>query len=101
MISLQHKLSLPCISGADLSLQSILSHVPKHNDHTKIKLFILIYAPALKDSVIETATARPPASLSSSFSMVGHEQTMTPGDEVKNPLYELIQDCSQFHESTC
>lgn len=74
-------------TGANSSLQSILSHIPKHNDHAKIKLFILIYAPALKDSVIETATTRPPASLSSSFSVVGHEQALTPGDEGKNPLY--------------
>ncbi|KAJ4410027.1 hypothetical protein N0V82_009332 [Gnomoniopsis sp. IMI 355080] len=65
---------------------SILSHIPKQNDHSKIKLFILIYAPGLKDTVTETATTRPPASLSSSFSMVGNEQALTPGDEAKNPL---------------
>lgn len=75
-----------CTSVADLRLQSILSHIPKQNDHSKIKLFILIYAPGLKDSVTETATTRAPASLSSSFSMVGHEQAVTPGDEVKSPL---------------
>lgn len=78
--------SPPCISSADLGMQSILSHIPKHNDHSKIKLFILIYAPGLKDSVTETATTRPPASLSSSFSMVGHDQALTPGDETKSPL---------------
>lgn len=77
----------PHVSGADLSLQSILSHIPKQNDHDKIKLFILIYAPGLKDSVTETATTRPPASLSSSFSMVGHEQALTPGDEGKSPPF--------------
>lgn len=76
--------SPPCISGADLRTQSILSHIPKQNDHSKIKLFILIYAPSLTDSVTETATTRPPASLSSSFSMVGNEQAMTPVDEAKN-----------------
>lgn len=75
-----------CISVADLRLQSILSHIPKQNDHSKIKLFILIYAPGLKDTVTETSTTRPPASLSSSFSMVGHEQAVTPGDEMKSPL---------------
>lgn len=77
----------PYTSGADLSLQSILSHIPKQNDHSKIKLFVLIYAPGLKDTVTETAVTRPPASLSSSFSVVGHEQTMTPGDEGKSPLF--------------
>lgn len=74
-----------CISGADPRVQSILSHIPKHNDHSKIKLFILIYAPGLKDTVTETSATRPPASLSSSFSMVGHEQVLTPGDEMKSP----------------
>lgn len=73
-------------SGADQILQSILSHIPTHNDHAKVKLFILIYAPGLKDSVIETATTRAPASLSSSFSVVGHEQVAAPGDEGKNPM---------------
>lgn len=73
-------------SDADLETQSILSHIPKHNDHSKIKLFILIYAPGLKDAATETVTNRPPASLSSSFSMVGNEQALTPGDEAKSPL---------------
>lgn len=80
------KSSPPCTSVADLRMQSILSHIPKHNDHSKIKLFILIYAPGLKDTVTETASTRPPASLSSSFSMVGHDQAVTPGDETKSPL---------------
>lgn len=80
------RFSPPCTSVADLRMQSILSHIPKHNDHSKIKLFILIYAPGLKDTVTETASTRPPASLSSSFSMVGHDQAVTPGDEAKSPL---------------
>lgn len=80
------KYSPPCTSVADLGMQSILSHIPKHNDHSKIKLFILIYAPGLKDTVTETVSTRPPASLSSSFSMVGHDQAQTPGDEGKSPL---------------
>lgn len=76
----------PHISDADLDMQSILSHIPKHNDHSKIKLFILIYAPGLKDPATEAITTRPPASLSSSFSIVGNEQAQTPGDEAKSPL---------------
>ncbi|PSS00571.1 hypothetical protein BD289DRAFT_479452 [Coniella lustricola] len=64
---------------------SILSHIPKHNDHSKIKLFVLIYAPTLKDSVAEASSNRPPASISSSFSMVGQEQVLTPGDEMRSP----------------
>ncbi|ROW17186.1 hypothetical protein VPNG_01147 [Cytospora leucostoma] len=64
---------------------TILSHIPKHNDFSKIKLFILIYAPGLKDTVTGTPNIRPP-SLSSSFSIVGNEQSQTPGDEVKSPL---------------
>ena len=67
-------------------MQSILSHIPKHNDFSKIKLFILIYAPGLKDSGTETTGSRPPPSLSSSFSMVGHESAQTPGSETKSPL---------------
>lgn len=77
------KYSPPCISVADLGTQSILSHIPKHNDHARIKLFILIYAPGLKDTVADTAA---PASISSSFSMVGHDQAQTPGDESKSPV---------------
>ncbi|KAH8778876.1 hypothetical protein F5883DRAFT_221720 [Diaporthe sp. PMI_573] len=65
---------------------SILSHIPKHNDFSKVKLFILIYAPGLKDTVTETTGTRAPASLSSSFSVVGPEQALTPGDEVKSPI---------------
>ncbi|KUI55267.1 hypothetical protein VP1G_02597 [Cytospora mali] len=75
----------PCTSDADLRTQSILSLIPKQNDLSKIKLFILIYAPGLKDTVTETSSTRPPASLSSSFSMVGNE-TQTPGSESKSPL---------------
>ncbi|KUI67819.1 hypothetical protein VM1G_03472 [Cytospora mali] len=65
---------------------SILSLIPKQNDLSKIKLFILIYAPGLKDTVTETSSTRPPASVSSSFSMVGNEQAQTPGSESKSPL---------------
>ncbi|KAF4466655.1 peroxin Pex22 [Fusarium albosuccineum] len=66
---------------------SILSHISRHNDFSKIKLFVLIYAPGLKDAAMDTTTSNlPPTSLSSSFSNIGHDQAQTPGDEAKNPL---------------
>ncbi|KPM45655.1 hypothetical protein AK830_g871 [Neonectria ditissima] len=65
---------------------SILSHIPRQNDFSQIKLFVLIYAPGLKDTTTDTATSNlPPPSLSSSFSNIGHDQ-VTPGEESKNPL---------------
>lgn len=68
--------------------QSILSHIPRNTDFSRVKLFILIYSPGLKDSAIETpASNLPPASLSSSFSNISHNQAQTPGDENKSPLY--------------
>ncbi|PMB73841.1 hypothetical protein BM221_001267 [Beauveria bassiana] len=66
---------------------SILSHIPRHNDFSRIKLYVLIYAPNLKDNALDTATSnRPPPSLSSSFSNIGHDQAQTPGEESKNPI---------------
>ncbi|TQW03555.1 peroxin Pex22-like protein [Cordyceps javanica] len=47
---------------------SILSHIPRHNDFSRIKLFVLIYAPDLKDNALENAT------------------TQTPGEETKSPI---------------
>ncbi|KAG6060953.1 hypothetical protein E4U17_003023 [Claviceps sp. LM77 group G4] len=34
-------------------LASILSHIPRHNEFDKIKLYILIYAPDLKESALD------------------------------------------------
>ncbi|KAI5458145.1 hypothetical protein BGZ63DRAFT_392725 [Mariannaea sp. PMI_226] len=65
---------------------SILSHIPRHTDFSRTKLFVLIYAPDLKDTTMDTSTSNlPPPSLSSSFSNIGHDQ-VTPGEESKNPL---------------
>ncbi|KAI1471028.1 uncharacterized protein F4812DRAFT_412523 [Daldinia caldariorum] len=65
---------------------SILSHIPRNVDFSKIKLFVLIYAPGLKDSALEASSGNhPPASLSSSFSNIANEQSQTPGDEAKSP----------------
>ena len=66
--------------------QSILSHIPRHNDFAAIKLFVLIYAPGLKDQPLDASNNLPPASLSSSFSNIGHDQAQTPGDEAKSPM---------------
>lgn len=64
----------------------MLSHIPQKNDFSKIKLFILIYAPGLKDAAMDASTSNlPPPSLSSSFSNVGHDQAQPLGDESKNP----------------
>ncbi|KAG8675701.1 hypothetical protein FPOAC1_001688 [Fusarium poae] len=66
---------------------SILSHIPRHIDHSKVKLFVLIYAPGLKESALDTANSNlPPPSLSSSFSNIGHDQVQTPAEESKNQL---------------
>lgn len=68
-------------------LVSILSHIPRNTDFSKIKLFILIYSPGFKDPAPEApASNLPPPSLSSSFSNIGHEQVQTPGSETKSPL---------------
>ncbi|KAK6955976.1 hypothetical protein Daesc_003623 [Daldinia eschscholtzii] len=65
---------------------SILSHIPRNTDFSKIKLFVLIYAPGLKDSALESSASNlPPASLSSSFSNIANEQSQTPGEEAKSP----------------
>ncbi|KAI2784159.1 hypothetical protein F4815DRAFT_271031 [Daldinia loculata] len=65
---------------------SILSHIPRNIDLSKIKLFVLIYAPGLKDSALEASASNlPPASLSSSFSNIANEQSQTPGEEDKSP----------------
>ncbi|KAI0163472.1 hypothetical protein BJ166DRAFT_526434 [Pestalotiopsis sp. NC0098] len=74
---------------------SILSHIPRNTDFSRVKLFILIYSPGLKDSAIETpASNLPPASLSSSFSNISHNQAQTPGDENKSPLLKSNGDAA-------
>ncbi len=61
----------------------MLSHIPRQNDFSKIKFYILIYAPGLKDPSLDAANNLPPASLSSSFSNIGHDQVQSPKDEGK------------------
>jgi hypothetical protein len=65
--------------------QSILSHIPRQLDFSKIKLYVLIYAPNLKDSALDASTNLPPPSLSSSFSNIDHAQAQT-SEEARSPL---------------
>lgn len=71
--------------------QSILSHIPKNINYSKIKLFVLIYAPGLKDTAVEASTGElPPASVSSSFTNIDHAQAQSPKDE-KSPMYVTLR----------
>ncbi|KAL7943789.1 hypothetical protein V8C42DRAFT_328446, partial [Trichoderma barbatum] len=75
---------------------SILNHIPRHNDLSSIKLFVLIYAPGLKDSTVDAATSnRPPPSVSSSFSNVGYDQAQTP--EAKSPVLGATAENTLFN----
>ncbi|RDA92007.1 hypothetical protein CP533_6036 [Ophiocordyceps camponoti-saundersi (nom. inval.)] len=79
---------------------SILSHIPSQNDLSAIKIYVLIYAPELKDTALETtATTMPPVSLSSSFSNIGHDQAQSPDADARtsppassggSPLFQAI-----------
>lgn len=64
---------------------SILSHIPKNIDFNKVKLFVLIYAPGLKDHPLDQNADVKPPSLSSSFSNIGPGDAQTPAEE-KSPL---------------
>lgn len=66
--------------------QSILSHIPRQTDFSKVKLYILIYAPNLKDTALDATSNLPPASLSSSFSNIDHAQALPAADEARSPL---------------
>ncbi|QSZ30724.1 hypothetical protein DSL72_000282 [Monilinia vaccinii-corymbosi] len=58
---------------------SILSHLPRKTDFSKIRLFVLIFAPGLTEHPLDTASGKPGGSLSSSFSNID------PGDDVHTP----------------
>lgn len=64
---------------------SILSHLPRNTNFSKIRLFVLIYSPTLKDHPLDVSSGRP-GSLSSSFSNIGHEQAQSPGEEGQKTL---------------
>jgi len=64
---------------------SILSHIPSQLDHSKIKLYVLVYAPNLKDTSLDASSNLPPPSLSSSFSNIDHAQAQV-SEEARSPL---------------
>ncbi|KAI5860353.1 hypothetical protein GGS23DRAFT_581068 [Durotheca rogersii] len=77
---------------------SILSYIPRDVDFSTTKLFVLIYAPGLKDSALEASSGNlPPASLSSSFSNIANDQDQTPGEESKSPMLSVHSVNSPFH----
>ncbi|CAG8961155.1 hypothetical protein HYFRA_00002698 [Hymenoscyphus fraxineus] len=61
---------------------SILSHLPSNTDISAIRLFVLIYAPGLKEHPLDAAQ-KAQGSLSSSFSNIEHEQTQSPTTEAE------------------
>ncbi|SPQ20577.1 fb7dd7d8-acc8-4d4e-a0a0-88386be81fff [Thermothielavioides terrestris] len=64
---------------------SILSHIPRQLDFSKVKLYVLIYAPYLKDAALDATSNLPPPSLSSSFSNIDHTQAQIT-EEARSPL---------------
>ncbi|TEA15848.1 hypothetical protein C8034_v002007 [Colletotrichum sidae] len=77
---------------------SILSHIPRYTDFSNIKLFVLIYAPGLKEPAGEPTSNLPPPSLSSSFSNIEHHQAQTPGeDSAKSPLMNASPTSPAFN----
>jgi hypothetical protein len=73
------------LQNADSRGQSILSHIPRSTDFSKIKLYVLIYAPSLKDTALDASSNLPPPSLSSSFSNIDHAQAQAT-EEARSPL---------------
>jgi len=76
---------------------SILTHLPKHIDFSRVRLFVLIYSPDLKEHPLDATSSKPPGSLSSSFSNIGHEQAHTPSEEVDRPLVPLSPATPAFN----
>ncbi|MCJ1315004.1 hypothetical protein MMC15_000318 [Xylographa vitiligo] len=66
---------------------SILSHLPDHIDDD-CRVFILIYSPDLKKHPLgaHSSPSRLPASITSSYSNIGHEDLHTPGEESEKLL---------------
>lgn len=78
--------TLHCAPLLTSGMQSILSHIPRQTDFSRIKLYVLIYAPSLKDTALDATGNHPPPSLSSSFSNIDHVQAQAPADEARSPL---------------
>ena len=65
-----------------------MSYIPRHTDFSKTRLFVLIYAPELKDGASLDPGApnlQQPNSLSSSFSNIAAEAAQSPKQEAKVP----------------
>ncbi|KAF7864234.1 uncharacterized protein EAF02_010202 [Botrytis sinoallii] len=69
---------------------SILSHLPRKTDFSKIRLFVLIYAPGLTEHPLDAAGGRPGGSLSSSFSNISPGDVHTPGEESDRQLTPMF-----------
>ncbi|EFX06700.1 hypothetical protein CMQ_7021 [Grosmannia clavigera kw1407] len=66
---------------------SILSYIPRQHDFFRVRIFVLIYAPGLKESSsLDPAGNGQPASLSSSFSNIGVEQAQSQKADDDTPL---------------
>ncbi|KAL9116235.1 MAG: hypothetical protein Q9227_000606 [Pyrenula ochraceoflavens] len=52
---------------------SILAHLPEHVNPDVARIFVLIYIPELKAHPLSTASTKTPASLTSSYSNIAHE----------------------------
>ncbi|KAK4142781.1 uncharacterized protein C8A04DRAFT_12919 [Dichotomopilus funicola] len=63
---------------------SILSHIPRQLDFSTTKIYVLIYAPNLKDTNVDASSNLPPPSLSSSFSNIDHAQAQA-SEEARSP----------------
>jgi hypothetical protein len=69
--------------------KSILAHLPAHHDSDTTRVFVLIYAPDLKQHPLSSSPpSRPTVSMTSSFSNIGHDEAHTPGEE-GGPLASL------------
>ncbi|KKA30684.1 hypothetical protein TD95_003360 [Thielaviopsis punctulata] len=75
---------------------SILSHIPKNHDFNKTKLYVLIYAPCLKekDAFNDTVETGPPSS-GSSFSNIGHDQAQP--SEAGSPLINVSSSYAVYN----
>jgi hypothetical protein len=58
------------------------------------RVFVLIYAPDLKQHPLDTSVEvpRPPASITSSYSNIGHEDAQSRGEDTERPLSMIEPD---------
>ena len=62
--------------------------MPAHID-SESRIFVLIYAPELEKHPLATQSGQPGASLTSSYSNIGHEDANTPGEDAERPLSSI------------